>query len=287
MKRYFAFLLTIFYVNYGYTQKLEIVEQNYEKALKLASKQDKLIFVDFYTTWCKPCKKLDQLIFKNDSISKILEKDFILLKYNAEKDKTFHLSKKHHVMSYPTAVILNKNGYLINRKYGFPGNNFETISKQVLEFTDKSIALNKQNKILKGYSNTIDISKYPKFYIDYVNRDNIKIDSTKFNAYWKKKNNVLSEEYFSTLLYFGRDVPEKNIDDAFKNRKNYLKLFGKTNADILFYFLGSSKFEKAIANNSKVAFEEATSFIKQCLDEEWASDVIKYYEKEFLSKNNK
>ena len=75
---------------------LIVINQNYNEALKIASKQNKLIFIDFYTTWCGPCKKLDKLIFQNDSIQQILKKDFILLKYNAENDTVFHLSKKHH-----------------------------------------------------------------------------------------------------------------------------------------------------------------------------------------------
>ena len=35
-------------------QNLIIVEQDYTAATDLASKENKLLFIDFYTTWCAP-----------------------------------------------------------------------------------------------------------------------------------------------------------------------------------------------------------------------------------------
>lgn len=277
----------ICFTNIVNAQKLTIVKQDYKKALAIASKENKLILVDFYTTWCKPCKELDELVLKKNSIKKALAKDFVLLKYNAEDDKVFNLSKKHHVMSYPTGVILNKEGYLIHRKYGFPGDDAETLSKSVLAFTNEAVDFHKKNEIVKGYTNTIDISKYPKFYIDYINRDSKKLDTEQFNTYLKTERNILSEEYFSVLFYFARKIPKKVADSAFKNRQKYLNLFGKLDTDILFYFLGSSKFESAITNNSKREFNEAVNFIKNCLDEKWANSVISSYQKRFLMAQNK
>ena len=167
-----------------------------------------MVFIDFYTTWCAPCKKLENLVFQNDSIKNILKKDFILLKYNAEDDSVYNLSKKHHISSYPTGLILNKRGYVVNRSYGFSGENFQSLSTSVIEFTKESSALNAKNKIIKGYSNTIDITKYPQFYIDYINRTNTKIQASVVNEYWRSQKDVLSEEYFSTLLYKSGDKTE-------------------------------------------------------------------------------
>ena len=178
-------------------QKLIIIEQDYEKAKRLANQVNKLLFIDFYTTWCAPCKELDKFVFQNDSIRNLLGKDFVLLKYDAEKDTVFHLSKKHHVSSYPTGIILNKDGFVLNRKYGFPGNDSLSLQNKVIEFTDESIELNKENKILAGYSNKIISSKYPEFYIDYVNRTNTKINKSELSSYLNNTSDKFSEEYFA------------------------------------------------------------------------------------------
>ncbi|MEL6989005.1 MAG: thioredoxin family protein, partial [Bacteroidota bacterium] len=80
---------------HGEEEGLTIIDQNFSDALDIANKQDKLLFIDFYTDWCQPCKKLDKLVFQNDSIQEILGKDYVLLRYDAENDTIFHLSKKH------------------------------------------------------------------------------------------------------------------------------------------------------------------------------------------------
>lgn len=287
MKYIKCLLLTLYLYNAGHTQTLTVVDQDYQKAVNIASRENKLLFIDFYTTWCVPCKKLDKLIFQNDSVGKVLSKDFILLRYNAENDSIFHLTKKHHVFIFPSAVILNKDGYVVKRNYGFAGDEFTSLSKSVFEFTNQSIERNVQNKFLKGYSNKIDISNYPNFYIDYVNRTNIKIDSVTIKNYFKGNHDMFSEEYFSTLLYFGsKNIPESIVDSVLKNKKKYIDLFGETDVEGLLFIFTRDKFDRAIAEKNQQKFDEAIIFIVETLDERYAS-TIQSFKKEFLVAQNK
>ncbi|WP_299890051.1 thioredoxin family protein [uncultured Lacinutrix sp.] len=268
-------------------QGLIIIDQDYNKAIEVASLQDKLIFIDFYTTWCAPCKKLDKLIFQNDSIKQVLGKDFILLKYNAENDSIFHLSKKHHVSSYPTGLIINKKGYVLNRKYGFPGVDFQSLNKNVLEFTNNGIELNRKNKILKGYSNKIEVSKYPKFYVDYIDRTNTRINPLEINEYLKTEKDIFSEEYFSTLIYFAKESTNDIAETILKNRDKYLTLYGKTDVEIMMYFLTSSKFDQAISEKSQSKYDAAVIYAKAGLSKKWTDDILPSFEKDFLKAQNK
>lgn len=271
-----------------FSQKLHVVEQDYENALRLASDQDKLIFIDFYTSWCAPCKVLDKQIFQNDSMKQVLAKDFILLKYDAEKDKEFHLSKKHHVSSYPTAIILNKDGYVINREYGFSGEDFQSLSKSVTTFTQESIGYNDNGETIAGYANTINIENYPTFYIDFVNRDNIKYkDNPEFAAYWNTPQDVLSEEYFSTLLYFASNVPEKTADLTLESKEKYLNLYGTTDTETLFFFLASGKINTAVAEKDETKFNEAIAYTKRALPNKWTDDLIPMYKTQLLKAQGK
>ena len=49
-----------------------------EKAKKQAKKEGKLIFIDCYTSWCGPCKRMAATTFKEDEVAKLFNKNFIL-----------------------------------------------------------------------------------------------------------------------------------------------------------------------------------------------------------------
>ena len=226
------------------------------------------------------------MFFKNDSIQRILGKEFVLLKYNAENDTVFHLSKKHHVSSYPTAIVLNSKGYVVNRKYGFPGEDAQTLRKSVLEFTSESTNLNKQNKYLKGYSNTIDETKYPKFYNDYVNRTIKKVKPADFDEFFTGKQNFLKEEDFTPLFYFGRNAPSHIGNIILKDKQKFFDLYGKQDVEILLYFISSAKFNEAISENNQEKYGQAIAFTKKALSQGWVDDILPRFEIERLKAQN-
>lgn len=286
--KYFKLLIVLLIIQANvFSQNLIIVDQDYDKAKIIALKENKLIMIDFYTTWCVPCKKLDKLIFENDSIRQILNVNFVLLKYNAEKDTIFNLSKKYHIFSYPTGLILNKDGLVLNKIFGFKGDDFKSLSESVNKFTYEAISLNKENKIISGYTNKVEITKYPDFYKKFVNRQKINIDSSEFLDYWKNSKDVLSEEYFSTLIYFGDQVPPFVSDLAERNREKYRQLFGSLETDILFYKLSTSKIDYAISTKSNDNFKKAIAFANRNLDTGWTKSLIPRYKIDFLKSQNK
>ncbi len=281
-------LVLLFVIKIGYTQTLTIVEQDFEKAKKIALAQNKLLFIDFYTSWCIPCKELDEWALKNDTVSQKFATNFVVLRYNAEDDKVFNLSVKHHVNSYPTAIILTTDGYILNRKYGFSGENAKDLTQSVLEFAKESITLNEQNKTFKGYSNTIHIDGYPQFYIDYVNREDLKVvGRSDFKSYWRNAENVLSEEYFSTLFYFAMDVPSNVAERFLTNKNEYMALYGEGDVKIALTLLTYGRFNEAIKSKSDEKFNEAVEFMKKAVSEESTEKMLLMFTKRFEeAKNN-
>ena len=280
-------LLSLLICTIGYSQKLKIIDQDFEKAREIANQENKLLFIDFYTTWCAPCKKMDKWIFQNDTLSQHLANDFVLLRYDAEKDKKFNLSKKHHVNSYPTGIILNSNGYILNRKYGFPGEDVKELSESVFGFADESIELNKQNRFQKGYSNNVEISKYPEFYIDFVNRDDTKVEaSQEFKNYWKIERDELSEEYFSTLVYFADKIPSSNMDSFLENKESYVDKYGEQDVDIALFHMIRGRFKVAINEKSESKFKMANEFMKKIITEDELNMFIPFFEKQFKEATN-
>lgn len=285
--KYFLTLLLFFVFVAVHAQSLTVIDQDYKKAQQAAKAENKLIYVDFYTDWCGPCKKLDKLVFQNDSIKEILAKDIVLLKYNAENDSIFHLSKKHHVFSYPMAVLLNKEGYLIERMYAYEGESFESMSGSVTAFVDQSVKLDKEKKYLAGYSAQIDPSVYPDFYANFMERTDTKVDSAEVNDYLSSTTEVLSEQYFSTLLCFYDELNDQNAERVLQRKDEYVTLYGDGDVSTLIYLIASGKFVRAISENNSAKYDQAVDFANQALSPESVEEIVASFEIEYLKGQNK
>ena len=47
----------------SFAQGVDFKELTMREALALAKKEKKMVFVDFYTTWCGPCKMMTSEVF--------------------------------------------------------------------------------------------------------------------------------------------------------------------------------------------------------------------------------
>ena len=72
---------------------------------------EKKAVVDFYATWCGPCKMFGPLF---EEVSNDSDINFI----KVDVDKFDDIARKYGVMSIPT-IILFENGKEVNKKIGF------------------------------------------------------------------------------------------------------------------------------------------------------------------------
>jgi thiol-disulfide isomerase/thioredoxin len=94
-------------------------QRNPHEAGELARSGNKLIVVDVFTDWCGWCKKMDQEIYTDSRVA-ALSRENIFLKLNAEdggEGEAF--AQWAGVTSYPTTVILDSAGHIVDRKIGF------------------------------------------------------------------------------------------------------------------------------------------------------------------------
>mgnify|MGYP001414788909 CR=1 FL=1 len=89
----------------------------FDKACEKAAKEKKVVMIDFYTTWCGPCKMLDRNTWPNDDVKKLIKQHAVALKVDAEKNR--ELSAKYRINSYPQIVFLNPDGTEIDRLVGY------------------------------------------------------------------------------------------------------------------------------------------------------------------------
>jgi len=91
-----------------------------ENAKKEASKTGKLIFIDAYTDWCGPCKRMAATTFQDPELGKFFNKNFVNLKVEMEKDADrMEIAKRYRVRAYPTMLIIDGDGNLVKSVIGF------------------------------------------------------------------------------------------------------------------------------------------------------------------------
>ena len=61
--------------------------------LEKAKKEDKVIFMDAYTTWCGPCKKMARETFTQKSVGEFYNTNFINVKMDMEKGEGIQLAR--------------------------------------------------------------------------------------------------------------------------------------------------------------------------------------------------
>ena len=65
-----------------------------------------MVFVDFYTDWCGPCKVMAKDVFPQKQVGDYFNAKFVCLKLNAEKEGR-ELAKRFKVTAYPTFIVVD------------------------------------------------------------------------------------------------------------------------------------------------------------------------------------
>jgi thiol:disulfide interchange protein len=105
---------------------------NYTKALAQAKKDDKLVMLDFTTSWCGWCKKLNADTFSQAKVQQFLLDKAISIKVDGDKEQD--LVKKYSVRGYPTLVFVDADGKEVGRIVGYrPPDLFLQTAKQELD----------------------------------------------------------------------------------------------------------------------------------------------------------
>ena len=93
-------------------------QTDWQQGLKTAAAQNRPVFLDFYTDWCPPCKRMKKTTFVDKGMLEYFKKEkYLLIKVNPEKDRI--AEKKFKVYSYPTMLIFNGKGKEIDRLLGY------------------------------------------------------------------------------------------------------------------------------------------------------------------------
>ncbi|MCW3466141.1 thioredoxin family protein [Chitinophaga nivalis] len=107
MKKIFT-IVALLIATATYAKKgLQFAHLTWEEALQQAREEKKMIFIDFYTQWCGPCRAMADEVFVTRAVGDFYNTNFINLKIDAESPSGSILARKYGVKVYPTFVYID------------------------------------------------------------------------------------------------------------------------------------------------------------------------------------
>jgi len=103
---------------------------SFDEGAQLAAQNHKALLVDVYTDWCGWCKRMDASTYKDSLVIAELNRNFVAVKLNAEKDDEISYkgekttprrlaSEVFGVTGYPCTVFLKADGEIISPLPGY------------------------------------------------------------------------------------------------------------------------------------------------------------------------
>ncbi len=225
MKKIITLLLLTVYSLLSYadnTEGIKFESGSWAEITSKAKKAKKLIFIDCYTSWCGPCKRLASEIFTLSDVGSFFNSHFVNYKVDMEKGEGVTLQKLFHVGAYPTLLWVDYKGNIIHR---------------ILGFTKAENLLSQAGAALKGGNFNTDLEKRyndnknnPEIVKEYLNALTSMSDSrvravTQHYLSLIPKEQYLDKDKFEMIASKVRDPFSSIITYIIDNRAEFNKKF--------------------------------------------------------------
>lgn len=225
MKRVRLIFLVFFIPFNLFSQINWVKEMSVAQALSVST--GKLIVIDFYATWCGPCKIMDSDLWSSAEMKEISDR-FIFLRIDVDYETI--IASEYHISTIPHVIITNITGDILWQKNGYNRNNksyleiFKNAPGDISQLNDKLLPFflsettaQDQFELGKAYQilgkNQSDAGLRTSF---------LSLSNKCFNKIKKEQTNQSKEAELRTILNLVyNDKPEKALSKLEKLAKDY------------------------------------------------------------------
>ncbi|BDS14177.1 thioredoxin family protein [Aureispira anguillae] len=238
------------------SEGIHFFKGSFKEAQALAAKEHKLIFMDAYTSWCGPCKRMARDVFSAAEVGKFFNKHFINIKVDMEKGEGPRLAGKYRVSSYPTLLFLDEKGEVVHAaKGGRPADQFLGLGKVALSKNDKSGEYAKQYE--EGNREPAFLRAYAYALLNSA-KPNLKIA----NEYLKTQKELTNDENLEFLFDFANEADSKIFELAILHKTSIVALKSEADFQEKIKAACDATIDKAIEFNVASLVNEAKTKMK-------------------------
>lgn len=249
--RFLAILVLGMSTSVAFSQGIEFHHGDLASVFARAKEEQKLIFVDAFTTWCGPCKWMAANTFPDEKVGALYNEKFVAYKFDMEKGEGIEFRKKYDVRAFPTLLYLNADGEVVHRLSGAMGpEDFIQLGEAALD-PEKSLsgmqALYEGGKrdpeFIRAYLNTLTMAMMEKPEV---------LDQYLVS---QSQEELLTKENFELINNQVSDPFDEKFKIILDNKDAYVKAVGAENYDPMVY----DKFKRSLYYAKRKGQEEFDS----------------------------
>lgn len=222
-------------------RSVEFEHTEWKKVLNKAKKENKLIFVDCYTSWCGPCKMMAKDVFTQDHVADYFNANFVNYKVDMEKGEGPTLKPDWKINAYPTFLVINSKGEVIHRVVGAYG------ADEFIEYMKEAQSEEKNFAALqKAYEAGQRDGEFMFSYLRSLRMANLdKEEAEKADSYIKslKKTDLLKKENWNIIKYFMKNPLTDEFRCVVESRNQFSEVVGTDEIDSKIYNMYNKKIE--------------------------------------------
>lgn len=208
----------------GWADGIQFIhDKPFDEILQQAKAENKLVFMDCYTSWCGPCKRLAAMVFPDSAVGEFYNTTFINTKFDMEKGEGIELARKYQIRAYPTLLWLDGDGNVKHKIVGgldvagLIQNGRKAIDPTpgILTGMKKQYAEGKREvEFVSDYLNTLNQAgeKYEEVFKDYLSTVTAK--------------QLAEPKHSKTIFNLTKDIKSPGLSYLMKNHDYYIHLLG-------------------------------------------------------------
>ena len=214
-------MLCLFATSYA-QDGIQFVNKPWKEIIEQAKQEDKLIFVDAYTSWCGPCKSMSANVFPDKKVGEFFNAQFINAKIDMEKGEGPKLAQQYKVRAYPTFLFVDGDGKVVHQSLGYHD------VDQLLDLG--GIAANPMMRLSSLDAMYAAGDRSSDFLYNYTMAKAKAMDGSHqpvAEQYLETQSNWKSEKNMEFIYRFMTDTHSKMFDFFVKNKADFIEKFGE------------------------------------------------------------